>query len=246
MFDNSTIQSNFTQFDGNFSLLMGFGMISSSYYVMDNKANKVYILNDSWSYITFKTFSSPAYMISICNSLYMTGDTNLWKLDGNLNVLIQYNTTGSPAYRGQYYNSTNCLLYVAPQLLTEIHVFNINLIFSNKISTSPYQPWSITGNNNQMYVGTKNGTILVIQNEVILNRFNGCDGNIIWTTSILFDENDYFATSCFNTINTLYLILANETYIGKKITTQMSTYYIGFDSKGHFMQISSNQITIYN
>ena len=123
MFNNSTIQSNITQFNGTaFSWLLGFGMMNSScnasFYVMDWGANKVYIINDNWSFLSFETFNLPAYMITVENSL--------WKLDLNLNVLIQYTATVTVWYRGLYFTSTNRLLYVAPYALTEIHVFNIN------------------------------------------------------------------------------------------------------------------------
>ena len=119
LFGNSAIQSNITQFNGtSFINLFDFGMMYSScntsYYIMDHGVNKVYILNDNWSFVSFKTFTLPAYLIAVENSLYLTGNLNLWKLDLNLNVLIQYNANSFPLYRGLYFNSTNRWLYVAP------------------------------------------------------------------------------------------------------------------------------------
>ena len=61
--------------------------------------------------------------------------------------------------------------------MNHCHVFNLYLTLSHSFSTSPYYPWSITGHNNQMYKGTRNGTVFVVQNEVIVNQFNGCGGN---------------------------------------------------------------------
>ena len=61
------------------------------YYVMDYIASRVYILNDEWQFHSFKPFSNPNYMISIDNSLYMTGDYSVWKLDKDLNVSIKHN-----------------------------------------------------------------------------------------------------------------------------------------------------------
>ena len=87
---------------------------------------------------------------------------------------------------------------------------------------------------------------MVLQNEVIVNQFNGCGGNSVILTSILFDEYGYFATSCYEPTNKLYLFFANGTDTGKSMTTPTNTKYIGFDSKGHFIQISQNQTTIYN
>jgi hypothetical protein len=106
---------------------------------MDTVANKVYILNDNWSYISYKTFTRPTYMITIGSSIYMTGDINIWKLDKELNILIQYNSTEStfPFYRGIYYNSSNGFIYVAPNNLTVIRVFDLNLTYNHNISISP-------------------------------------------------------------------------------------------------------------
>ena len=85
MFGNSTIQSKIIKFNGSsFGGLRGFGMIysslnSSSYYVMERQPSQVYILYDNWSYISYENFTDPAYMVTICNNLYMTGNSNLWK-----------------------------------------------------------------------------------------------------------------------------------------------------------------------
>ena len=249
MFGNPTIQSNITQFNGTlFSWLMGFGMMCSSfnysYYIMDRAANKVYILNDNWSFVSFKTFNRPVYMITIENSLYMTGNSNVWKLDQNLNTLIEYNPTGTfSGYRGLYFNSTNGFLYVATENLTLIHVFDLNLTFNHSFSTSPYNPFSIEGYNNQMYIGTTVGAVLVFHNEVIVNQFNGCGGNSLLLSAILFDDYGYMATSSFSFSN---LHFPNGSYTGKSMATPIHPRYIGFDSKGHFIQISVYQITIYN
>ena len=92
------------------------------------------------------------------------------------------------------------------KLVTMVVQIFINLTFSHNISTSPYSSYSITGFNNQLYIGTDNGTVLVVQYEVILNQFSGCGGNSVWLTFILFDEYGHFATSCNNI--KLYLLFA--------------------------------------
>ena len=261
VFTNTTIQSNITQFNGSsFGSLMGFGMFSSTnstYYVIDYSANKVYILNEDWSFVTYKTFPYPAYMITVGNSLYMTGNSIIWKLDKDLNSLMQYEATGSlgytgpPYYRNIFYNSTNCWLYVAPYYLNVIQVFDLALTYNHNISILTYSPLSITGYNNQIYVGTTNAMILVIQNEIIMKQFNGCGASSDALTYILFDDYGYMATSCAHPARTLYLIFANGTLTDKTITAPIITndygpFYFGFDSKSRFMHISVYQIIIYN
>ena len=248
MFTNPTIQSTITQLNGNSLYLVGFGMYSTSsttyYYVIDYNIGKVYILNDEWSFISFKTFNVPYNMISIGNSLYIIGDTNVWKVDQDLNILINYNS-GYAVYRGISYNPANGLIYVPAYRLKEIQVFSLDLTMIRSFSTSPHYPFSITVSSNKLYVGTQGGgIILVYQNEKIINQFNGCNGNSDIMMSIYLDQNGYMATTCLST-NKLYLLSPNGSYIAKSITTPSDPRYIGFDSKGRFVQISTNQISIY-
>ena len=248
MFINKTIQSTFNDFDGNsFGWLVGFGMYSSLntvyYYVMDWGANKVYILNDEWKLRSIKSLSHPSYMISIHNSLYMTGERNVWKVDKELNILINYYRGDRPIYRGISYNSSNDLIYVATFWKNEIRVFNLDLTLIRRFSTLPYAPGAITVSSNQLYVGTFTGIILVYQNEILIKQFDGCNGYSDWLSSVLFDQNGYMATSCSGR---LHLFYPNGSLIGKSITVPPESEYIGFDSKGRFILISENQMNIYN
>ena len=116
MFSTPSIQSTFTAFNGNsFGVFFGFGMYSSPdtvyYYVMDTGVSKVFILNDNGSFISYKVFTLPCYMISIDNSLYITGYMNVWLVDQNLNILINSNPGTYPWYMGISYNPSNITYY---------------------------------------------------------------------------------------------------------------------------------------
>ena len=174
--------------------------------------------------------------------------THFFVMDrGDLNILINHEPTGgSPHYRGISYNPSNGLIYVAAYWLNEIQIFTLDLNLIRRLSTSPNYPWSIAESSNQLYVGTYGGIIIVYQNEIIINQFNGCDGNNDVLTSILFDQNGYMATSCYNPTSKLYLFAPNGSFTGKYLTTPDYPQYIGFDSKGRFIQISGYEIIIYN
>jgi hypothetical protein len=220
---------------------------NSYYYVSDYSYSKILILNESWSQVSSKQFGVTVtvnYLTTIGNSLYVTGRPNIWKLDQNLNILIQYNATGDPYYEGIYFNSTNNFIYIAPANLYAIHVFDLNLSLNHTFSTSSYRPWSIAGYNDQLYLGDISGSILVVVNEVIIRTFKGCNGNLVQLNYILFDQCGYLATSCDN--NELYLYHSNGTYLSKNFNASTRTKYIGYDSKGNFIQISTAQISIYN
>ena len=213
---------------------------------MDWGARTVYILNDHWSFIASKFFNSPINMISIDNSLYMTGYYNVWKVDQDLNILRNYNPGGFPLYFGISYNPSNGFIYVASFYLDEIQLFSLHLTLIRRFSTSPHGPWSITVSSNELYVGTYEGMILVYQNESLINKFSGCNGNSAPLTSILFDVTGYMATTCYSPTNKLYLFSPNGSFTGKRLASPLYPEYIGFDSKGRFIQISVNQISIYN
>ena len=166
-------------------------------------------------------------------------------LYSSLNILIQYNAIGnSPQYKGIYYNSTNDFIYVAAFSFKTIDVFNLNIKLSYNISTLAYSPWSITAFNSQLYVGTYTGTILVIEKRMIKYTFNGCNGYSFLLSYILFDSCGLMATSCDN--NQLYLYDSNGRYLNTSYPTPNNPSYIGHDSKGRFVQVSQQQISVYS
>ena len=86
-------------------------------------------------FISSKSFTQPAYMISIGNNLYKTGQYNVWKVDTDLNILINYNPTVDPTYRGISYNPSNGFIYVVADDIKEIQVFNFDLNLIRRFST---------------------------------------------------------------------------------------------------------------
>ncbi len=227
----------------------GFGMSSSNpiqYYVTHYHQGKIFVFDENWNYVSNKSlFHNVEYMIPVGNYFYISDYFNIWKTDQQLNVLIRYNSTGSShEYRGLYYNSTNDLIYVASSYFEVINVFNLNLTLNDSISTTPYQPWSINENNNELYVGTTNGTVLVILNQQIIKQFNGCNKQSVDIYSILFDDFNNMATSCDN--NQLYLYNTSGSYLNKSIPTANDPRYIGLDSKSRLVVVTSTQISLYN
>ncbi len=227
----------------------GFGMSSSNpiqYYVTHHAEGKIFVFDEDWNYVSNKSsFPNVTYMIPVGNYFYITGNSNIWKTDQQLNVSIRYDSTGSsPVYRRLYYISTNDLIYVASYNKQEIHVFNLNLTLNDSISITPYQPWSINEHNSELYVGTNNGMMLVIVNKQTIKQFNGCNQQSVRLNSILFDDLNNMATLCNN--NQLYLYNTAGTYLNKSIPTVSSPRYIGLDSKSRLVVVTITQISLYN
>ena len=232
-----------------FVALAGFGMLASAnttyYYVADYAGSKIIIYDDNWKFIRYVSMSFPAFMITIGSNLYITCNFFIAITDGNLKILNQYNGVDSPLYRGIYYNSTNNLIYVVSRTLYAIYVFNLNLALNDSFTVLPSLPYSITGYNNQLFVGTYGGSIFVIVNKVVVNSFNSFNGNIAFVSSFLFDQYGSLAAFCHTSINQLFLYLSNGIYANKTLQTPTGGQYIGFDSKGRFLIISYYQISIY-
>jgi hypothetical protein len=226
---------------------MGLAQSNSNYiqyYVTNCIQNKIFVFDENWNYVSNKSsFTYVMYMIPVGIYFYITGQNNVWKTDQELNVLIEHTDINDPSYRGLYYNSKNDLIYVAPFTLQVIHVFNLNLTLNDSISITPYQPWSINENNNELYVGTTNGTILVIVNKQIIKQFNGCNEQSVILNSILFDDFNNMATSCNN--NQLYLYNTTVNYLNQSIPTVSSPMYIGFDLKSRLVVVTNTQILLY-
>jgi hypothetical protein len=154
-------------------------------------------------------------------------------------------TVSSYWFCGLYFNSTIDSIYVGYNLYTSIYVFNFNLVYTDTFGTGLYFPISINGYNNQLYVGTSNGTILVIVNRQIIKQFNGCNGQNSNLNSILFDQFDNIGAACYIT-SPLYLLKTNGTYLNKNILTVDYPFYIGFDSKSRLVVVTSKVIFVYN
>jgi hypothetical protein len=225
--------------------LQGFGMMvdfNTSYYIMDELANRTYLLNDNYDYVTDRTFTFPQYMVTINSILFITGKSNIWKTDKYLNVLFTHTESGGANYNGIYYNCTFNLIYVAPTGYTYIQVFDLNLTLNHTISVSPNNPRSFDEYNNELYVGTSQSIVLVIVNKIVLRNFTVCSSSSIF--SLVIDNSGLIAMVCYSN-NLVNLYYYNGTSTGKSLTTPVSPTYVGFDSKGRFVLLSQYQISIY-
>ena len=253
-FQNTSLRpNNITSYNGsNFYSLIGFGSFpgrNTIYYALDWAAHRIIMFDKNWQYLNYKSFLNPANMIRINNTLYITSQNYIYKTDKYLNLIQQYNATGSaPSYRGIYYNWKNDTIYVVGYEVKTIYVFdlNLNMIDFFNLNKTKYYPWSIQEYNNEFYVGTFNGIILVIVNKEIIRTFNGCNGcyNSL-VGSLIFDKNGYLAVTS-SSLNAIYIYNSNGTYTGKSMKTAQYPYYTSFDSKGHLVIMSLFQISIYS
>lgn len=247
IFKNVSTKLFFTNYSGHsFRGIIGFGKLidlNSTYYVADYYDTRVIMFDENWNYLAYKSFSNPCYIITVNCTLYITGDNNVFKTDKDLNILKQFNASGSPLYRGIEFNQSNKVIFVASCTYPRIDIFDLNLTLSDNINTSPYRPYALHINENLLYAGDSvNGYVLLIWNKAIINVFRGCSS--AYVTGILIDIYGFIATSCFNFAK-LNLTQLNGTSTGLSINTPSSPFTINFDSKGLLIQISLSQISIF-
>ena len=225
---------------------------NSTYYVTDCYFNKILIYNEDWAYIDYKYFGSPRYICSVRKHLYITSTSGIiYKTDKYLNVIDFYNSTvRDSVYEGIHCDSKNNLIYVVATRQRAIYIFDSSLILKDSILTPTYYPYSITENENRIYIGASlenlvESRILVIENKTITKTLKVCTGNdYVTITSVLFDRFGLMATTCW--IRQIYLYDENSVYSGSKsLSTLNYQYYIGFDSKGRFLILTEGQISLF-
>jgi hypothetical protein len=99
-----------------------------------------------------------------------------------------------------------------------------------------------------LYVGTDNGSVLVIVDKIIIQTMQFCqeqEPNDKLLTSIIFDDYGFMAPICLRS-NILYLYYVNGTFTGLNFTSPASLTSSKFDAKGRFVFTSLYQISIYN
>jgi DNA-binding beta-propeller fold protein YncE len=221
----------------------GFIEVNTVFYLFQLSNNSVLVFNEKWEYQKNISFAnnSLAYAIEIENELFFTGDNAVYKTDKSLNIINAFYNTGVSIFRGIYHNKTSDLIYVADfTTFNCISVFNRNLTFIEKINVG-YKPHALTDYDEKLFVGTMNGTILVIQNKTVINIYNTpCNSTI---TSLLIDTEGYMIVTCVSP-NASFIYHTNGTNTGKKITTYGNPQFINFDTKGRLIISSYGQLNI--
>jgi hypothetical protein len=180
----------------------------------------------------------PISIVSINNEIFITADNAIYKSDKSLNLVKSYIRTGA-WYRGIYYNYTADILYASGGSYS-IDLFNRNLSFISSISLT--NPWALRKKNGKLYVGLSDGSISVLENNLVVKNITTlCNGHI---SSIVFDTNDLMAVLCHSN-NMLYLYSTNGSYTGKSMVTPSTPRFMNYDLNGHFIIAGSSQINLY-
>ncbi len=210
-------------------------------YITDYYNHRIIVYSKNWKYSFSKKFEYPYSMIWKNNYLFIAGEYYIYKTDKYLNLIKQYSLYES---RGIYSNSN--YLYVVTYYYNRIYQFdiNLNLITYFQIESS-YSFYTINGYDNKLYIGCYGGQILVVENQVVVQNFKGCNGDYDYVTSIAFDKYGYMATTCYYT-SRIHIYTVNGIYTNKSVTTPNYPRNVAFDSQNMMVVVSDYQITFYS
>jgi hypothetical protein len=211
------------------------------YYVFQFSSDEILIFNEKWVYQKSVSLAKSTYAIEVETELFVTADGVFYKTDRNLNVMKMFNSSISK-YRGLYYNKTADLIYVADYTVYyKIDVFDGNLTFVKSISTYGYKAHALAVLNDYMYIGTMNGTILVIKDNKMVNIFSSVCGAI---TSLLLDNHGYMVILCQSPYYA-YVYQTDGTDTGIGLKTLGAPRFINFDMNGRLIIVSKFHTNIY-
>ena len=215
---------------------MDFGSYSF-YYAFQYYGNNVLVFNEHWEYQKIIIgILNPSYSLIINGTIYIAGDSIIYKYDKYLNLIKQVSSTGGN--RGIYYNPLKQLIYVGSCRTREIVVIDKELNINQTINTN-YTPYSITENNGEMVVGDINGRVNFFQNSSIIQT--QCTGEIL---TILFDGYNQMLVLCGSSPY-MYIYHLNGSYTGINFPICNSPAYVNFDSKNRLIITCQTEIDIY-
>ncbi len=234
-----------TNYNGqDFNVAHGFASIedtdNTTYYVFDFYNQIVVMFNEYWEYRNNVSITHFAHAITIDKELYILGDGKIHKRDKNLNLIKEFINNGV-SYRGIYYNKTNDLIYVGTEASQTIDIFNRDLTLVGNIITPGYAPYAIAEHDNKMYVGTTVGSILIIENGVIIQNFTTVCSDV---SSIMIDSYGFMLVLSV-TESKVYVYYINGTKMETEIATYTVPRFINFDSKVRLIITSDSDIKIY-
>jgi hypothetical protein len=184
---------------------------------------------------------SPYSIISIKNELFVAAKDGIFKTDNSLIIVGYYNRTGA-GYRRFYYNYTDDILYVSSYSYNRIDLFYRNLSFIDTLNFIN-NPLALTEKNGKLYVGFTDGSISVLENNLVIKNITTlCTGDI---SSIVIDANDLMGVLCYSNPGLLYIYSTNGSYTGINMTTPSGPKFINYDLNGHFIIAGQSQINIY-
>ena len=218
----------------------------NGYIVVDFSSSRVIKLDKNFNFISYFSWYPAQFIISVNNSntneIFISNKNGVYKLNIFLTLTASYYRQSYPdTFQGLYYNQTGDYILACSNSYYIEFLRRDDLTFIKYISIYPYFPTDIREFNGTLFVGTKDSTVIVLNNEVISFYFNTKCTSI---TSIAIDIFGNIAVICSPFIH-LYSI--NGTYLNVTWTSSFGNITsIGFDGFGNFVLTAYDGIYIFH
>lgn len=205
------------------------------------QSNQIIIFDENWSFKSnYSITINPFFARIISNYFYLTNNNGFYKVMFNGTIKEQYFRNGS-SFRGIYYHENNNTIIVANKGVNCIDIFDQNLNLLETISTLAHSPHYVSIFNDDFYVGTLTGYLLVIKNKTVDRTQLICTLNN-FLFSFLIDKYGFIALACEQDNSTL-LYHINGTYLTKVYVD--SPRYAYFDKDSRLVITGKNLINAY-
>lgn len=217
------------------------------FYFTEFVHNNIVIVDENGNFIDKKSYWRPYYITSSDENIYYTDGTDrFYKLNFDLNV-THANISGcfimNPCLtklQGIHFDKLNNLLYIADNDAYGIHILFDNFKRKNFISLST-KPVSVNILNDLMYVGDYRNSIILIQNNSIIEiKEKVCSSlNQIWSVSL--DKEGSLIYPCYLE-SKVYLKYPNDS----SLTMPTIGYpgFVFFDSNARLLVATDNKGTL--
>ena len=259
IFDKFTLKASIATISLLLTRLCGFAFLidgrTTINYLVDYGANRIITCDQEWKQLSVRTFSAPCQIIVLPdNSIFLTSDNEINKLDKNLKIINKIFVSGS--YGLVYVSKTNKMAVVNRiQKRLIFYSTDYSMSQTDSFSLLNYTPWSIKEYNDSFYIGTDSSIVIVFEGDQIVRTFEGCNylrfGGLIepTITSMIINQNNSNAIFLWDMIASALYYSLDGTYKEKILVAianpSIDPYFIDYDSKGNFVILSTIHISLY-
>ena len=216
------------------------------YFVNDADNSCTVLFSKDWNYIKTLSISQPRDIQIVGSYMYIiTYDSYFYKLDFSFNQITS-NTISACGRRFTYNPICNCF-YVIDDCTKLIYIYGLNLESLGTIALAK-APYSIEFFNGNVYIGTKNGAIMIMTNGVVVKTLTGlCQTAGSSLSSLLIDNEGFMAFGCIEDF-TVYFYHSNGTYLNKSFPINGEAHLVEFDDYGRLIvsHVTPAELFIFN
>ena len=235
------------------------------YYVAEEKANLIFVLDKNWTFVKSYNYTSPKLMKQIRNDVFISSSNDLSKLNASFHIIKTHriSTENSNIQFSYDYETDKFLItYSNPNNKAITCDYNLNThITITKFEFQSY-PMTLTLKSDfvngksikTLLVGLKNGKLQKYNCESnikfsLVNTYEVCSGEDYHeVSSILLFPDDYMIIACKNDEHEIKLYYKeNITFTGKSLSLPNNPLFVDINEDNQLIvTLENNGIYIYS